>query len=408
MSGRRGRPSSEPAGEPAGFVSPEAVLKGFDDFEIRLGDILRGERATLGKSLLDVQRDLKIKASYVAAIENCDISCFETPGFVAGYVRSYARYLGLDPDATFARFCAESGFVPMHGLIQPGGPRSKGAAPALGRGKADPPDPFGNPRAPFVPRGEGFLSRVEPGALGSLAVLVVLIGSVGYGGWSVLQEVQRVQLAPIDQAPGVVADLDPLAGAAPAPAATGAVSGLALPRTDALDRLYRPAALDVPVLVARDGPIAAIDPRSFGALATGPETGAAGSADAVAEALDTPVQVVEAASPSVEILAVRPAWVRVQAADGTVLLEKTLDAGERYAVPQTEVPARLRAGNSGAVYFVVNGQVLGPVLPGAQVAKNVALSAAALAESYPVADLSRDTDLRRAVAVAEAGNRRAP
>ena len=55
-------------------------LKGFDDFELRLGDIMRGERATLGKSLLDVQRELKIKAAYIAAIENADPSAFETPG----------------------------------------------------------------------------------------------------------------------------------------------------------------------------------------------------------------------------------------------------------------------------------------------------------------------------------------
>jgi hypothetical protein len=39
----------------------------FLDDDTRLGDILRGERATLGKSLLDVQRELRIRASYVAA-----------------------------------------------------------------------------------------------------------------------------------------------------------------------------------------------------------------------------------------------------------------------------------------------------------------------------------------------------
>ena len=39
---------------------------------------------------------MKIKATYIAAIENADISAFETPGFVAGYVRSYAAALGLD------------------------------------------------------------------------------------------------------------------------------------------------------------------------------------------------------------------------------------------------------------------------------------------------------------------------
>ena len=39
--------------------------KGFDDFELKLGDTLRGERATLGKSLVEVQNELKIKAAYI-------------------------------------------------------------------------------------------------------------------------------------------------------------------------------------------------------------------------------------------------------------------------------------------------------------------------------------------------------
>ena len=87
-----------------------AELKGFDDYDLSLGDELRGERATLGKSLLDVQRDLRIKAAYIAAIENCDPSVFPNQGFIAGYVRSYGRYLKLDPDKMFDRFCKESGF----------------------------------------------------------------------------------------------------------------------------------------------------------------------------------------------------------------------------------------------------------------------------------------------------------
>ncbi len=405
MIGRRGPPSSGPGGVSPGARAATARPRGFDDFEVRLGDLMRGERATLGKSLLDVQRDLKIKASYVAAIENCDVSCFETPGFVPGYVRSYARYLGLDPETTFAHFCAESGFAPTPGLPLGGG-RAGGFAPSrplAGEGR----DPFGNPRAPFVPKGEGFLARVEPGALGSLLVLVLVIAGVGYGSWSVLQEVQRVRIAPVDQAPGVVAELDPLAGVATIAPPAGDVPGLAAaPAADGVDRLYRPAALDAPELVARDGPIAAIDPRSFGALA-GEETEldkaiALAIAEATAVAGDTPVKVVEDQPPGVEILAVRPAWVRVQSADGTVLLEKILDAGERYLVPQTEVPARLRAGNSGAVYFVVNGEVRGPAAPGAQVVRNVALSAEALAGEFAVADPGRDADLRRMVAVAEA------
>ena len=59
-------------------------VKGFDDYPVKLGDLMRGERATLGKSLLDVQRDLRIKATYIAAIESTDPSVFSTPGFIAG------------------------------------------------------------------------------------------------------------------------------------------------------------------------------------------------------------------------------------------------------------------------------------------------------------------------------------
>lgn len=381
MIGWRSKPSTTEAVKP----------KGFDDFELRLGDLMRGERATLGKSLLDVQRELKIKATYIAAIENADMSAFETPGFVAGYVRSYARYLGMDPEWAFARFCAEAGYTVSHGL-------SASAAPqhvARARARGEVAEPLANPNAPFVPRGEAIWSQIEPGAVGSFLVLVVLIGALGYGGWSVLQEVQRVQLAPVAEAPTVVAQIDPLQGAAPAgPAlvATRAADG-GEPARDALDRLYRPQALDVPVLTSRDGPIAAIDPRATGALAAS-ETARAVDA-AVAEALGSDVQVVADAREGIEVLAVRPSWVRVNAADGTVLFEKILDAGERYVVPALEEPPVFRTGNSGSIYFLIDGVAHGPVAPGANVVRDIALSAEALTQGFAAADLSADEDLAR-------------
>lgn len=381
---------------------------GFDDFELRLGDVMRGERATMAKSLLDVQRELKIKASYIAAIENCDISAFETPGFVAGYVRSYARYLGMDAEWAFQRFCAEANFTVAHGMS------AAASGPKPGRRKIEYSDPLANPNASFVPRGEAFWSGVQPGAIGSILVLAVLIGGIGYGGWSVLQEVQKVQLAPVDQAPGVVAELDPLAGAgvtATEQMQSGEVALAALPGQDALppapeafDRLYRPAALDVPVLVARDGPIASIDPRSVGMLAVADAPEAVAPVAETPALGETPVQVVAADAPAVELLAVRPAWVRVQAADGTILFEKILDAGERYALPKTEEAPVLRVGESGALYFAVNGQTYGPAGDRGSVTKNLVLSPEALTAKFALADMSRDADLvRYTTTVADAG-----
>jgi cytoskeletal protein RodZ len=390
MIGWRSKPSTTEEDKP----------KGFDDFELRLGDLMRGERATLGKSLLDVQRELKIKATYIAAIENADLSAFETPGFVAGYVRSYARYLSMDPEWAFERFCAEAGYTHPHGLSSAAAPQQMAKA----RARSEYSDPLGDPNASFIPRGEAIWSHIEPGALGSIAVLVALIGAIGYGGWSVLQEVQRVQLAPVDEAPTVVAQIDPLsnagatapqiAAARPAePAAEAVASAEGSASVDVMDRLYRPQALDVPVLTSRDGPIAAINPRDSGVLAEVATADAVQSA--VDEAVEGEVQVIAEAKQGIEVLAVRPSWVRVNAADGTVLFEKILDAGERYVVPPLETAALFRTGNSGSIYFVVDGLTYGPVAPGAQVAKDIQLSPEALTQSFAQADLTQDEDLAR-------------
>ena len=396
-------------------TTEEDKPKGFDDFELRLGDLMRGERATLGKSLLDVQRELKIKATYVAAIENADVSAFETPGFIAGYVRSYARYLGLNPDEAFERFCKEANFQVAHGMSAAASSASVAAVRSRSAG-GEARDPFADPNASFVPRSESFLSRIEPGAIGSLTVLAALIGVIGYGGWVVLEEVQRVQLAPVERAPAVVAEIDPLRNVAvpdapvtratpetvlaeAAPGQTRAPAG-----ADLMNRVYRPQALDVPVLTSRDGPIAAIDPRQTGTLVAPVAGTALAAADVPADPSAegaAPVVVAEA-KPGVELLAVRPSWVRVSGADGTVLFEKILDAGERYQVPALEEAAQLRSGNAGSVYFLVDGQTYGPAGDGPSVVKGVSLSTDALKQDFALADITGDADLAAAVAVAEA------
>lgn len=373
--------------------------KGFDDYDFRLGDEMRGERATMGKSLLDVQRELRIRASYIAAIENADPSAFETPGFIAGYVRSYARYLKLDPDETFAKFCRESGFQTAHGMSSEASGKSKADEVLVASAARD---PFASANAGFVPVQESILSRIEPRAIGSSLVLLALIGGIGYGGWSVLNEVQRVRLAPVEQTPVVLSDLDPLAEATTEVEVADNASGVFTPPENKLDRLYRPQALDVPVLVARDAPISTLNPHSIGTFT--PERPSITIAEAIEPAVPVIPQVLEEADPEVVMFVVRPAWVRIRSADGSVLFEKTLNAGEEFKVPNTEIAPTLQAGMSGSVYFRLNGEIRGPAGQGTGVVRNLAIDVDAVQENFAVADLSGDEALAEIVSVAAAQN----
>ena len=409
-------------------------LRGFDDFETRLGDILRGERATRGKSLLDVQNELRIKAEYISAIEAADSSVFDVPSFVAGYVRSYADYLGVDPGWALQTFCKESGFSLPTGQdsqkrqnLRHSVRKDELSAPA-GRAPTAT-HPIASRYFGYLMDRETSLSGLEPKALGSIAALLALLAGIGYGGWIVLQEVQKVRLAPLDQTPQVIIDLDPVNSAFPLEEDGAEQDGIsAVAVSGRINGFSRPEVADVPAIVARDGPIAAIDPDTFGALAPG--SGARGVTDVAAPyshsslagmevEFDLPhadpmtyfprvqeavpdVPAVEPSEPSVELLAVRPCWVRVRGPDGTVILEKILDAGEKFDVPLTDEPARLRAGNAGSLYFEVNGRLHGPAGNGQSVVRDIELSPEALMESFGAADVASDSELARYISVAEA------
>jgi len=350
-----------------------AELQGFDSFKQRLGDELRGERATLGKSLLDVQRDLRIKASYIAAIENCDLSVFENTGFLAGYVRSYARYLELDPEATYARFCAESNFKGAHadlGRRREGGSNARVAA--ISASAVNDINPiFGRAAA-------SNMRMVDFSAFGPLLVVVALIAGLVFGGWTLLKDVQRVDIAPVEQSPVV---LDAVEYAGFADAADMSQLDRTIEDTLDLNQLYSNRALSVPVVTPRDGPIGAIAPEMASA-----EVASQGAIVAAVEALaeiGNPQVTVPETTPLISLFAQQEAWVRVSAADGSILFEKVLAAGEEYTLPERADVSSLRAGNAGYLFLMIDGQVFGPVNGTNGVAKNVSLAAADIAQNYP-------------------------
>jgi len=71
-----------------------------------LGEEFRGAREARGLSLSDVAERLHIRSVYLAAIEDEDWHVIGAPVYVRGFMRTYARFLGLDPEAAVARFAA--------------------------------------------------------------------------------------------------------------------------------------------------------------------------------------------------------------------------------------------------------------------------------------------------------------
>ena len=62
----------------------------------RLAELLKNEREKLGKSLDEIAKHTKIKKKYLEAIEKGDLDSFPASIYLKGYVKAYAKYLGLN------------------------------------------------------------------------------------------------------------------------------------------------------------------------------------------------------------------------------------------------------------------------------------------------------------------------
>lgn len=74
-----------------------------------LGDVLRTAREARFVDLARVERDTRIKARYLAALEDGEYRELPGPVYVKGFLRNYGLYLGLDPQLLLAMYRAEQG-----------------------------------------------------------------------------------------------------------------------------------------------------------------------------------------------------------------------------------------------------------------------------------------------------------
>ena len=67
------------------------------DFET-FGEYLRQARLARQVSLEEMSWATKIKMDFLQALELCDIDCLPEDIFVKGYIKSYAKYLEMNPE----------------------------------------------------------------------------------------------------------------------------------------------------------------------------------------------------------------------------------------------------------------------------------------------------------------------
>ena len=427
----------------------EFKVNGFDSYTLLLGEELRGERATLGKSLLQVQKDLKIKAAYISAIENCDIDAFPNKGFIAGYVRSYARYLNLNAEETYERFCAESGFSSYDGarkldctnLYKNKGLKNyniethldwKPSSVGLQESNSS---PFNKSYMLFVPFLLGFL----------------MFFGVGFGVWKVLIDIQKLKIVPADNLPIIMSEMNiqPL----------GSINENKInqyqftnKRMDAKEnKVSDNGKIEAPQVFYRDGPIVNLQLEDIGVLGANstkinrrlpnisvsgnsikvvstrifdygvvPEFGGSSSLDdinyrglkknmAVAQGqqasklpissdfldVDQEVEnfprnknlVENKSGATLNIFAVSPSWIRIKDEGKRVVVEKILKAGEVLEIKANWLNGNLRAGNAKDLFFSLNGVTYGPVSDKRDVIKNFRIDPQNIFKSLKINDL---------------------
>lgn len=172
--------------ENAGY--PQVAYRG-----LTVGALLAEARAAAGRELADVARETRVPLRHLMAIEADDHEALPALPYALGFVKTFARSVGLNPESVGAQFRAETRLTPH-----------VPSAPSL--------EPLDESRLPS----QGL-------AFAGLAVLVLVIGGLGLYGSGVLDPVPSApQVA--TPAPDAI-DTATVEASAPTPAPAAAAPG---------------------------------------------------------------------------------------------------------------------------------------------------------------------------------------
>jgi cytoskeleton protein RodZ len=359
-----------------------------------VGELLRARREELGLELDHIGEELRIRPSYLVALEQGRTEELPGPAYAMGFVRAYANHLGLDGDRVLARYKADTAEIHT---------RPDLSLP--------------------VPLGE----RSLPG--GPILLVALILALCGYGTWYYLStderaRPERVAAVPADlRMPNVqvpaAPQVTPKAALPPGPDADAPTSSKPSPAlAPGPDLRPSETAADTPppVMAANPPPVAAAalssTNRPNGAGAPDPIV-FPGSPPAQTAAVAPPAAAPQPAAPTLPSPAATPAapnlspaaaplsampasaaggasgdarvairaladcWIQVRASDQSVIFSRVLKAGETYHVPG-RTGLWLRTGNAGALGIEVDGKPAPSLGPIGTLRRNVALDPDAL------------------------------
>jgi cytoskeleton protein RodZ len=324
----------------------------------RIGWALREARQARGEDLYAVAETLRIKPSYLFALEEGDFSMTPGRAYALGFLRTYADYLGFD-GTRVVQLVKEAldGVAPTPELVVP-----------------QPQD-----------------DRRPHGLL--VAASILLLG-VLYGSWHIHWRDQSV-LERLAAVPGEIGRLagEMIAGPPSSPPPRPQVVPPAPTPSPAVPKLAR-----APSPVERAGLEALVAPEpeerielptpspgrrdatgAFAAERPAPPLSRGLSPTELLAALDggRPRVNPEPSEGRVVLVARESAWVQIRSASRDYVRTRTLEPGDRLVLPEREDLA-LWTGNAGGIEVVVEGRSLGVLGESGKVLRDVPLAPGAL------------------------------
>jgi cytoskeleton protein RodZ len=301
------------------------------EFSESPGRRLRVHRQSRGLEIERVAAQLHLRVPVVESLEQDRYQELPGPVFVAGYLRNYARLLGMDPEPLLAAYRAIN-------------PEVETAAPR------------------FTPP-----PRQEIGSGHLLMRLVTLSIAAAVIALLVLWWQNRADVIPRSDDGTEAWGLAPEGDAVEGPTtnegltARGVVVPPLFPDPSPTSALPLPPVADAGP--AADGPPSAAPDATGAAPSSGPQVGADGTAaqgpSAISDATRAPGEAAATATAREEVALQfsGPAWIDVRDASGASVLSGEMRKGDRRVLSGTP-PYSFVIGNAGATAITVNGQPL--------------------------------------------------